>query len=525
MQLRRAFPVLSRAPFPPFPPQNYKLLSFQRISDGHGAQSEKGTDLHPHRPENLRELSVFRKDLGEVVGGWGNIAGFLRDGGSAATSLAAQLAATWERERRRILIVSAAAVGVLLFAAIFYLRQAEISGPPQAYLYLEVGGTLISLCYAANALVRFRGTHDRTALILSFGFVLSGIIETVGYFGLDDQLQSGNLSVQNVPMGWMVSRTLLGVMLLAAILVERYLPTARQPSRETAGALLVVAIAAYVTSATFLAAPATPVAHAASIVSRPWDLLPGVLFFAAAIFFRQRLKTANSKSGPSIYDYSLFTVASLNFVCHLSAAFSRQLFDGPFFMAEIAKTASYTIMLLGALLDQARLFDQVRSMAVSDPLTGLANYRRLISVLEAELDRSRRTQRPFSVVLLDMDGLKLINDQFGHLTGSRALVRLGKILRSHSRAIDTAARYGGDEFALVLPEAGREVAARVVARVRERLSEESEPPTLSVSAGVAAFPDDGDSPEKLLAAADRALYRMKNRGSSVQNLARIAACL
>jgi diguanylate cyclase (GGDEF)-like protein len=165
-------------------------------------------------------------------------------------------------------------------------------------------------------------------------------------------------------------------------------------------------------------------------------------------------------------------------------------------------------------------------MAVSDPLTGLANYRRLIGVLEAELDRSRRTQRPFSVVLLDMDGLKTINDHYGHLTGSRALVRLGKILRSHSRAIDTPARYGGDEFVLVLPEAGRAIAARVASRIRERLLAETEPPALSVSAGVAAYPEDGDTPEKLLAAADRALYRMKDRRSSnVQNLSRMAACL
>jgi diguanylate cyclase (GGDEF)-like protein len=254
-------------------------------------------------------------------------------------------------------------------------------------------------------------------------------------------------------------------------------------------------------------------------------LLPAALFLAAALYFRQRLVSNGNKGAASLYDYSLFGVAALNFVCHLAATFSRQLFDGPFFLAEISKTISYVVMLSGALLDQARLFDQVRSMAVSDPLTGLANYRRLLSVLEAELDRSRRTQRAFSVVLLDMDGLKAINDQFGHLTGSRSLVRLGKILRSHSRAIDTAARYGGDEFALVLPEAGRDVAARVVGRVRERLAAEPEQPALSVSAGVAAFPEDGDTPEKLLAAADRNLYRMKNRGTSVQNLARIAACL
>jgi diguanylate cyclase (GGDEF)-like protein len=438
------------------------------------------------------------------------------------------MVAAAKRERSRVLIASSVAGALAFFAAILYLRYADISGSPQIYHYLEVGGTLLSFCYAANALVRFRGTHDRTALILSFGFVLSGIIETVGYFGFNDQIIAGESGLNSIPMGWMVSRTLLAVLLLAAIGVERYMPTARQPSRETAGALLVVAVAAYLTSAAFLAAPAAPVASAGSLLSRPWDLLPGGLFLAAAICFYQRLKGSESnKNSAGIYDYCLFGVAALNVICHIAAAFSRQLFDGPFFLSELSKIASYAVMLSGALLDQARMFEQVRSMAVSDSLTGLANYRRLISVLEAELDRSRRTQRAFSVVLLDMDGLKGINDQFGHLTGSRAIVRLGKILRSHSRAIDTAARYGGDEFALVLPEAGPDIAERVVARIRERLSAEAERPALSVSAGVAAFPEDGDTPEKLLGAADRALYGMKNRGksSSVQNLSRIAACL
>jgi diguanylate cyclase (GGDEF)-like protein len=428
---------------------------------------------------------------------------------------------------RQILVASGAGSLALFFCLVFYLRQVSVAGSPQGYLYLEVGGTLLSFFYAAIALVRFRGTHDRTALILAFGFVLSGIIETVGCFGLNDSLLSGALALSHIPMGWMVSRTLLAVLLLAAIAVERYMPTARQPSKETAAALLVVALAAYLTSAAFLAAPAAPVAHAASLLSRPWDLLPAALYLIAAVCFLQRLENDRDKKGSaSFFDHSLFIVASLNVICHVAAAFSRQLFDGPFFLAELSKTFSYVVMLSGALLDQARLFEQVRSMAVTDPLTGLANYRRLISVLEAELDRSRRTQRPFSVVLLDMDGLKIINDQYGHLTGSRALVRIGKILRNHSRAIDTAARYGGDEFALVLPEAGKDISSRVVSRIRERLSAEPEHPTLAVSAGVAAFPDDGDTPEKLLGAADRALYAMKHHGrSSVQNLARIAACL
>jgi diguanylate cyclase (GGDEF)-like protein len=463
-------------------------------------------------------LAVFLRQLGVVVGVWGKIIGFLRGDRSLVSSQMVQ---------RRVFAATGAMSLVLFFAVVYYLRQISAASSPQSYLYLEVGGTLLSFCYAANALVRFRGTHDRTALILAFGFVLSGIIETVGCFGLNDSLNSGAFDLSYIPMGWMVSRTLLAVLLLAAIAVERYMPTARQPSKETAAGLLVVALAAYMTSAAFLAAPAAPIAHAANFLSRPWDLLPAALFLIAAVCFRQRLNNGKDKKGAaSLFDHSLLIVASLNVVCHVSAAFSRQLFDGPFFLAELTKTFSYVVMLSGALLEQARLFEQVRSMAITDPLTGLSNYRRLISVLEAELDRSRRTQRPFSVVLLDMDGLKIINDQYGHLTGSRALVRISKILRNHSRAIDTAARYGGDEFALVLPEAGKDVASRVVSRIRERLSAEEEHPALSVSAGVAAFPEDGDTPERLLGAADRALYAMKHRGrSSVQNLTRIAACL
>lgn len=468
------------------------------------------------------------------MGGWGKIIGFLGQtklGQSRRASDAAPESVTQagSPEWTQLWSVSCVALVALFFGGIFYLRHAGVSGSPQVYLYLEVGGTLISFCYAANALVRFRGTHDRTALILAFGFALSGIIETIGYFTLNSMMQAGHAAPTAVPMGWMVSRTLLAVMLLAAIGVERYLPTARQPSRETALAVLVVLLATYLTSAAFLAAPASPMAHASKIFSRPWDLLPGLLFVAAAICFRQRLEPTGKrvKNTSGFYEYSLFVVATLNVVCHAAATFSRHLFDGPFFVAEVCKTASYVVILCGALLEQARLFEQVHSMAVSDSLTGLANYRRLINVLETELDRSNRTQRPFAVVLLDMDGLKLINDQYGHLTGSRALVRLSKILSHHCRAIDTPARYGGDEFALVLPEAGSEVATRVVARIRERLAAEPEKPALSVSAGVASFPADGNTAEQLLGAADRALYGMKNRGGNgnVQNLTRIAACL
>jgi len=452
--------------------------------------------------------SRFRRALGDFVGDWAKITGFLR------------------KDRGNLPAFAYAATLLLFLGFVLYTRSAHVGASPTTYLYLEVGGSLLSFCYAANALVRFRGTHDRIALILAFGFVLSGTIETIGYFGLTSLLRSGHLTLSHVPVGWMVGRTLLAVLLLAALGVERFLPTSRQPSRETAGALFVVAAAAYITSAAFLAAPATPVAKLGAFFSRPWETLPGGLFALAAYFFYRRYQDHQKTDGEtSLYDYSLFLVAFLGTACHLSALFSQRLFDGPFFLAELTKVSGYGLMLCGALIDQARLFDQVRSLAISDPLTGLANYRRLIAVIESELDRSRRTRRPFSVVLLDMDGLKSINDRFGHLVGSRSLVRLGKILRNHSRAIDTPARYGGDEFAIVLPEAPKDIATRVAARIRERLANETEEPALSVSAGIAAYPEDGDTAEKLLNAADRALYRMKHRGSAVNSFARIAACL
>lgn len=161
--------------------------------------------------------------------------------------------------------------------------------------------------------------------------------------------------------------------------------------------------------------------------------------------------------------------------------------------------------------EQRTLEDHLRLQASTDSLTGLANHRRLFEVLHAEICRSQRTGREFSLVLLDLDGLKKTNDQFGHLKGDRALCRLGQILRDSCRAIDTAARHGGDEFALVLPETSTAAATLVAQRIRDLLAGDNEEPTLSVSVGVASYPEDADTIGTLLHAADRALYGMKEK--------------
>ncbi len=170
-----------------------------------------------------------------------------------------------------------------------------------------------------------------------------------------------------------------------------------------------------------------------------------------------------------------------------------------------------TLTLAAEVAEHKRAEEEVRRLATTDPLTGLANYRQLTQVLEAEIKRSDRTGRPFALLLLDMDGLKKVNDTQGHLAGSRALCRVADAVRAQSREIDTAARYGGDEFALILPESNADAARQVARRIGECLAGDSGEPRLTVSFGVSQYPRDGASFEPLVRTADSALYEMKSQ--------------
>ncbi len=163
---------------------------------------------------------------------------------------------------------------------------------------------------------------------------------------------------------------------------------------------------------------------------------------------------------------------------------------------------------------QREVIDRLRRQAAEDPLTGIANYRRLVEVLDGEIKRSKRTGREFSLLFFDLDGLKQINDQFGHLIGNQAICRLANTLSLSCRDIDTPARLGGDEFAVVLPETSAESANLVALRICDGLVNDGGQPKLSASVGIATYPTDSEKIETLLIAADAAMYSMKTKGHS-----------
>ncbi len=377
-------------------------------------------------------------------------------------------------------------------------------GTAYTSLGIATGNTLeaVLAAYLVNRFANGRYAFDRTWDILRFG-LYAGVLSTAvaATFGVMS-LSLGGFAPWN--QYWTIWRTWwlgdgAGALVFAPLLL---LWTANPKPKWTerqwleaavlAGSLIVTAEIVF-----------GPIFHT-QMRNDPWTFLCTPFFVWAAFRFGQRESSA------------------VIFVFACIAVTGTELGYGPF----VRQSLNQSLLLLQAFLgvkvvmtlafaaevsERRKQEEHMKFLAVTDPLTGLANYRLLLDRIDAEIKRCERTGRPFSILLLDLDGLKKINDAYGHIVGSRALCRVAEVLRQHCREIDTPARYGGDEFALVLPETPFEQACQVSQRISERLKQDPETPRISASGGVAEYPTDGNTIEQILCAADEALYSQKKQ--------------
>jgi diguanylate cyclase (GGDEF)-like protein len=169
-------------------------------------------------------------------------------------------------------------------------------------------------------------------------------------------------------------------------------------------------------------------------------------------------------------------------------------------------------------MDNARLYAETKEMSLTDELTKVYNRRHFHKMLEMEFKRARRFARPLSLLMIDVDHFKKLNDSFGHIEGDHLLVNLAKVLSENLREVDTVARYGGEEFAVILPNTSEPDAHQVGTKLKDLVQNIALSPELrkkmkvTVSVGVSALHPESDSIEDLINHADIALYRAKSRG-------------
>ena len=198
--------------------------------------------------------------------------------------------------------------------------------------------------------------------------------------------------------------------------------------------------------------------------------------------------------------------------------------DCRFIQADL-KTLSTLLGPISVSLHNALLYRESQSLTVTDDLTRLYNSRYVFQWIAILMNRFKKMRKPFSIIFLDLDGFKSVNDSYGHLVGGRTLVEIGKIISSAVRKKDRVARYGGDEFVIILPDAGETEAMTIAEKVRfviqnydfqSALQKEIH---LSASFGVAVFPEHGDSATDLIQKADQAMYRVKYSGKNAVQMA------
>jgi diguanylate cyclase (GGDEF)-like protein len=257
------------------------------------------------------------------------------------------------------------------------------------------------------------------------------------------------------------------------------------------------------------------------------DMGPAVYAIARWVMTRgQEFATANLQRDQRVADPAAGAVMAFPLSCRgrrvgaLVALDREPSAREPRMAASMLRAVRILLEPASVALDNALLLKRAEALSVTDDLTHLYNSRYLNQVLRRETKRASRSGRPLSLLFIDLDGFKAVNDTHGHLFGSRALVEAAAVIRQSARETDVVSRFGGDEFALVLPDTGGEGAFAVGERIRERiaahkfLAADGLNIHLTGSVGVATLPDVAASSEELMQAADKAMYAVKETGKN-----------
>jgi len=199
------------------------------------------------------------------------------------------------------------------------------------------------------------------------------------------------------------------------------------------------------------------------------------------------------------------------------AALTFHRFREPAFNPDDLRRAESIGPLFATALENLRRFARAEELSITDGLTGSYNYRYLRSALDKEIARAKRFRETFSIIMLDVDHLKEYNDVHGHLQGSEVLRRVAQVVSASLRGVDLLAKYGGDEFVIILPHTDREGAGVLAERIRAAVEKavfpgEENGMKITSSMGIAQYPQDGESSRDLLESADGALYHAKRSG-------------
>ena len=409
-----------------------------------------------------------------------------------------------------IAIVTLLLLGLRYWPAIFagaFLVNLTTAGTVLTSLGIAGGNCLeaVTACYLINRFANGKDVFERTWDILRFalyaGILSGGIAATFGV----TSLALGGFAPWHqygiIWRTWWLGDAAGALVFAPFLLLWSANPIPRWSQRQVAEAGALLASTLLMSGIIF-----GPLLHS-EVRNDPWTFLCTPFLIWAAFRFGPREASAI---------ICLVCAIAVIGTTHGYGPFARPSPNDSLLLLQsfLSIQALTTLVFAAEVSERRRQEEHAKQLAVRDPLTGLANYRLLVERVEEQIKRYGRTTKPFVILLMDLDGLKKINDQYGHLVGSLAICRLAEVLHLSCRETDTAARYGGDEFALVLTETSAEAAALVAQRVAQRLSLDAEEPRLTVSIGIAEFPRDGATIEHLLSAADHSLYNDKGRGGT-----------